>query len=100
VKIIIDCDYDASGMPFAFQYFETDDTQRPQILNPADNKTPMKALDYLKYMSANPTFMIAAGWNEVTNLPGAPQGTTRWGALINQVNAPNADPAIKQLGLV
>lgn len=98
-KIIIDCDMLPDGTPIAYHTFDADRPADGSILSPTDNKTAISAHDWLTYMSQNKALMKQAGWLETSKLPGLPAGTTRWQVLINTVQQPTADVALKQLGL-
>jgi hypothetical protein len=98
--IIVDCTTDGKGNIISTAYFNASSDPANTVTSPVDNKSPMQALDYLKWLSANPVEMAQAGWSTPTALPGLPHGTTRWQALMNQVQSPSADPAVQAIGLV
>jgi len=99
MRVFIDCDLDLQGRPVTWHWLDTDvriDNKVESHLNPGLIVDVSVALQEL---STNPALRDAAGWNAVSKVPGLPAGTTRWQAMLNQVNGLLADPAAKALQL-
>jgi hypothetical protein len=100
MQLFMDCELDQHGHPVAFHVFETDDAVQPGAVSPVDNKTPMSRLQVLAYYNAHPEIHAQAGYADVSKIPGLPQGTTRWQALVNHANdTTKATPEVLALKL-
>jgi hypothetical protein len=99
VKLIIDCTIGSSGIPGSFHFLDTGDADEIMMSSPDPKGGQITSLAWLQYMSAHPEIHTQAGWDVESSLPGLPQGTTRWQALVAQANSKTASPSIQKLGL-
>jgi hypothetical protein len=96
--VTFDCDLDVkTGQVVAYHQFNTD---APAEINvPEAGHVQMNAVDYLAWLQANKSALIAHGWGAISKLPGLPFNTTRWQALVNGINQPASDAKLLALHL-
>lgn len=99
MRLILDTVLGRDGLPEGYMHIDVDPLNPVMMSSPDDPSKQVASHDYIKWLGDNPDKRAAAGWDVLSALPGLPKGTTRYQAVLNQINADSSSPELRALGI-
>lgn len=95
MRAILSCRYTVDGFPTGHHFMELSEDPNNVIQHPEDPNKTMHVHDFVKRLRDDAKFREYAGFHVVSELPGVPQGWTKWNALVEECNGPRGNDITK-----
>jgi hypothetical protein len=73
---------DGNGIPHGSINIDLEDRADNLCSDPRDNTKMMKRSDWILLLAADPAARQQGGWDELTNIPGMPEGATLFDVIV------------------